>query len=75
MKKFLSENASWNPSYKCYSASSLDINSLCADVLLMYVEALIDAPGPVADVYTKIDLVSSRRDARFTNWFNSGSNA
>ena len=46
-----------------------------ADVLLMYVEALIDAPGPVADVYTKIDLVSSRRDARFTNWFNSGSNA
>ncbi len=60
MRKFLSENAVWN------SASNASVRRpwvliRYAEVLLNYAEALNEAEGPVADVYTYINMVRQRQ--------------
>ena len=59
LKKFLSENASWNQTTNA-SVRRPWVLIRYADILLMYAEALNEAQGPVADVAAKINLVRAR---------------
>lgn len=59
MKKFLSENASWNQTTNA-SVRRPWVLMRYADILLMYAEALNEAQGPVPDVAAKINLVRTR---------------
>lgn len=59
MRKFLSENASWNQTTNA-SVRRPWVWIRYADILLMYAEALNEAQGPVADVSAKVNLVRAR---------------
>ncbi|MBE7170881.1 MAG: RagB/SusD family nutrient uptake outer membrane protein [Williamsia sp.] len=59
MKKFLSENATWNQTTNA-SVRRPWVWIRYADILLMYAEALNEAQGPVADVAAKVNLVRTR---------------
>lgn len=59
MRKFLSEAASWNQQANS-SVRRPWIIFRYAETLLNYAEALNEAQGPVADVYTNLNLVRRR---------------